>query len=111
PPDTAEVRNFDGHVERMSVEAAVRLIEEEERRREASEQTVWEQFQERSRNLSSVQAKELLRHELEQLYLYVSPVVEVRWPVQRQGLASHFDVVDTPGLCQERAAISEARRV
>lgn len=111
PPDTAEVRNFDGHVERMSVEAAVRLIEEEERRREASEQTVWEQFQERSRNLSSVQAKELLRHELEQLYLYVSPVVEVRWPVQRQGLATHFDVVDTPGLWQERGAISDARRV
>src|SRR5690606_13277338 len=102
PEGVAEVRTYQGKVERLSVDEARRLIAQEERRREESENKVWELFQERSRQLRSVADKEVLRRELETLHLYRSPIVEVKWPVQKGGISGHFDVVDTPGLWQER---------
>lgn len=75
PENVAEVRTYQGHVERLSVHKAVELIAEEERRREESEEKVWQLFQERARELSSVAEKEILRQELETLYLYRSPIV------------------------------------
>src|SRR5690606_23436547 len=89
-------------VERMPVPDAMNLIADEERRREASEEKVWELFQEQARELSSVTERELLRQELELLHLYRSPIVEVKWPVRAGAITSYFDVVDTPGLWQER---------
>ena len=102
PEGVAEVRTYQGHVERLSVDEAVRLIAEEEWRRDQSEEKVWQLFRERARKLTSVTEKEILRRELETLYLYRSPIVEVKWPVPPGGIAAHFDVVDTPGLWQER---------
>lgn len=102
PPGIAQVRTYDGRVERLPVADAAALIDEEERRREESEEKVWELFQAQARHLASVTEKELLRQELEMLHLYRSPIVEVRWPVRAAGISRHFDVVDTPGLWQER---------
>ena len=102
PDGVAEVRYVDGRVQRMTVSEAAALIAAEERRQEESEELVWRLFQERARLLSSITDKELLRHELEILHLYRSPVVEVKWPVSDGPLTRHFDVVDTPGLWQER---------
>lgn len=102
PEDIAEIRTYDGRVERMPVPDAMNLIADEERRREASEEKVWELFQEQARELSSVTERELLRQELELLHLYRSPIVEVKWPVRAGAITSYFDVVDTPGLWQER---------
>ena len=48
PEGVAEVRTYQGHVERLSVDEAVRLIAEEEWRRDQSEEKVWQLFRERA---------------------------------------------------------------
>ncbi|MBO8140931.1 MAG: 50S ribosome-binding GTPase [Firmicutes bacterium] len=102
PPTAAEVRTYDGTVQTLTVDEAVQLIADEETRRAESERTVQKRFREMSASLATVAEKEVLRQELEEIHLYRSPIVEVRWPVAAEGLARVFDVVDTPGLWQER---------
>lgn len=93
----------DGKVELYNEDAAKELIIQEEEKREESEDILDREFKERSKLLTNIDEKKILRSELEEQILYRSSIREVRWAldnISEKSILNHFSLVDTPGLSQ-----------
>lgn len=104
---SVEILWKDGRRTQHSVDEARALLDEEERKFEASEARVRSEHQRLLRlhgsSLSRADRLEL-RARLERLYLYRSPITHVRWPCRPGRVLNQFNVVDTPGLKQAGVA-------
>ena len=96
----AEIRYADGHSELKSFSDTKKIIAEEEKKREASEEFVQEEFDKTKGYLKTIQAKKEKLEELRKYKLYKSDIVEVHWPVASNDLLRNFRLVDTPGIKQ-----------
>lgn len=93
----------DGKVELYAEDSAKELIIQEEEKREETEDILDREFKKRSKLLTSIDEKKILRSELEEQILYRSPIREVRWAldnISEKSILNHFSLVDTPGLSQ-----------
>lgn len=100
--EKVEIVFKDGSVKLMGFEEAKLFLENEERKRMDSEDRIYEMYRQEVVKYKTVEEKEELRAFLEKTMLYISPVVEVRWPVESNGkILDNFRLVDTPGLEQK----------
>lgn len=87
-------------------EAKARIMEEESKR-EAAMNQCHEKMQlvrEKVKELPIKMRQEMLKEAQKQVnekYQYISPIIEVRWPLQGSEILKHFQIVDTPGLTQD----------
>lgn len=85
---------------------AKKLIEDEERKREESEDKVEKEFKNRSKSLNTAIDKSTLRREVQNEFLYRSEIYEVRWALNNisdTSVLDKFSLIDTPGLSQDHA--------
>lgn len=93
--------------ELLPVQEAKARITEEESKREAAMNQCHEKMQlvrEKVKELPIKMRQEMLKEAQKQVnekYQYISPIIEVRWPLQGSEILRHFQIVDTPGLTQD----------
>ncbi len=93
--------------ELLPVQEAKARITEEESKREAAMNQCHEKMQlvrEKVKELPIKMRQEMLKEAQKQVnekYQYISPIIEVRWPLQGSEILKHFQIVDTPGLTQD----------
>lgn len=93
----------DGSEKLMTHQSAQQLVDDEECKREASEDESDKQFKKQSTGCKTIEEKEELKKELYHQYVYCSPVREVQWPITTQdekSILNKFTLIDTPGLWQ-----------
>lgn len=100
----------------LSVEDAKAFIDEEEAKRETSVQKIQECIKEKMDTIHKVckaqhipykevaDKIEAYKERVWQEKLYTSVVIEAKWPVATNELLANFQIVDTPGLRQNRMA-------
>ncbi|MBE6023349.1 MAG: hypothetical protein E7231_08965 [Cellulosilyticum sp.] len=100
----------------LTEEEAKNFIEAEEEKREASIRKIQECIKEKTDTISKVckaqhipfrEVADKLEAYKQRLWaeeLYTSPIIEARWQVPTNELLANFQVVDTPGLRQNRVA-------
>ena len=103
-------------VSTLSVEEANRVIKEEEAKRDASVYKIQENIKEKTDAVQKIcKAQHLPFREVadkleaykERLWreeLYTSSIIEAKWPVETNDILANFQIVDTPGLRQNRLA-------
>lgn len=103
-------------VSTLSIEDAQKLIEQEEEKREASVHKIQANIKEKTEAIQKIcKAQHLPFREVadkleaykERLWreeLYTSDIVEAKWPVETNEILANFQIVDTPGLRQNRLA-------
>ena len=96
----AEIRYRDGSAELKTFEETKRILAEEERKFEASEDLIETELMKYQEQLKSIQAKREKKEELRKYKLYRSPITEVHWPMPVNSLLKNFRLVDTPGINQ-----------
>jgi GTPase SAR1 family protein len=99
--DEVEIKYNNGLSEYLSYEEAQAMLEEEEIKREKSDEEVRKELRKQMQTLDTIEEKEELKEALEKHLLYKSPVIEARWPVQKNKVLEDFQLVDTPGLVQD----------
>lgn len=104
-------------VRTLSSEDAKKLIEEEETRRDHSIHKIQKEIKDKTETIQKIcKAQHLAFREVsdkleaykERLWreeLYTSDIIEVKWPVETNEILTHFQIVDTPGLRQNRLGI------
>ena len=103
---TVRVHYRNGTTKSCTEQEAKKLIEEEERKREDSEEKFDKEFKNRSKMLNTPEEKSELRRELQNKLLYRSEVCEVRWglnKINETSILNKFSLIDTPGLSQVHA--------
>lgn len=90
----------DGKVVKMTRKEAKELLIKEEKQREDSLERIEDEFELKRKEAKTIEDKKKLKQELTDCYLYLSPVVETRWPFPKNELLNSFRLVDTPGLKQ-----------
>ena len=100
----------------LSMEHAKALIDEEEAKREESIYRIQENIKEKTNMIHKVCAAqhipykevankiEAYKERIWKEELYTSSIVEAKWPVATNELLANFQIVDTPGLRQNRIA-------
>lgn len=100
----------------LSEEDAKQLIDEEEAKREESIKKIRNAIKEKTDLLSKVckaqgvpyrevaEKLEAYKQRVWQEELYTSSIIEARWPVASNEILANFQIVDTPGLRQNRIA-------
>lgn len=103
-------------VEVVSYKEAKERIDEEERKRDESIDKIQASIKEKTEILNKVcKAQhipyrevagklEAYKTKLWEEQLYISSIIEAKWPVETNGLLDNFQIVDTPGLRQNRGA-------
>jgi len=97
----AEIRYRDGHREYKTFAETKKIVQEEEDKREVSEDKVQAIFEEERGHLKTVLAKKERQDELRKYMLYRSDITEIHWPVPMNPLLKNFRLVDTPGTQQQ----------
>ena len=97
----AEVRYRDGKKELKSFEETKRILAEEERKFDESEDLIETELAQYQEHLKTVQAKREKKDELRKYKLYRSGITEVHWPVPINPILRSFRLVDTPGINQK----------
>lgn len=87
-------------------EAKARIVEEESKRETAMNQCheKMQLVREKVKELPIKMRQEMIKEAQKQInekYQYISPIIEVRWPLQGSEILKHFQIVDTPGLTQD----------
>ena len=103
---SVRMRYRDGTEQFYTEQDAKKLIENEERKREESEDKVDKEFRNHSKALNTPEEKSELRRELQDKFLYRSKVYEVRWglnKINETSILNKFSLIDTPGLSQAHA--------
>jgi GTPase Era involved in 16S rRNA processing len=93
----------DGTKRFVDFESAKKIINDEENKREISEDVVDQKFKEKAGLCKTVEEKEDLKNELSHKYIYRSSIREVHWPMATQdnsSILNKFSLVDTPGVWQ-----------
>ena len=93
----------DGKVEESFVDEVKKIVEQEEKKREESEDLIFDKYRELSGKFNTIEDKEQIKQELYQKYLYKSSIREINWPVVvdcPESILKSYVVVDTPGLWQ-----------
>lgn len=99
----AVIKYRNGQEKILSINDAKKIIEEEELKREDSEDEVEKQFRQLSKTLTVIDEKKKLREELEEQLLYRSDIKEIQWglpDLPDHSILHQFSIVDTPGLWQ-----------
>ena len=99
----AIIKYRSGQEKKLSIDDAKKIIEQEELKREDSEDEVEKQFRQLSKALTAIEEKKKLREELEEKLLYRSDIKEIQWglpDLPDHSILHQFSIVDTPGLWQ-----------
>ena len=119
--DEVQLVHYDRKGNKVAIldqEEAEKLIEEEEGRRDKSVQEIRSCIKEKTELLEKVckaqhipyrEVAEKLDAYKERVWnekLYTSSIIEAKWPVETNDILANFQVVDTPGLRQNRMASS-----
>ena len=99
----AVIKYRSGQEKKLSINEAKKIIEQEELKREDSEDEVEKQFRQLSKTLTAIEEKKKLREELEEKLLYRSDIKEIQWglpDLPDHSILHQFSIVDTPGLWQ-----------
>lgn len=119
--DEVQLVHYDGKGNKIAYlekDEAEKLITEEEARRDESVQEIRSCIKEKTELLEKVckaqhvpyrEVAEKLEAYKERVWdekLYTSSIIEAKWPVETNDILTNFQVVDTPGLRQNRMASS-----
>lgn len=99
----AVIKYRNGQEKILSINDAKKIIQDEELKREDSEDEVEKQFRQFSKALTAIEEKKKLREELEEKLLYRSDIKEIQWglpDLPDHSILHQFSIVDTPGLWQ-----------
>lgn len=103
PTDVIVKYRSDKDSKKVSYETAKKMVQEEETKREGSEDEIVRQFRQLSRELTLTEDKTNLKNELSEKLLYRSDIKEIQWGVENLpefSILRQFSIVDTPGLSQ-----------
>ena len=107
-PTEVIVKYRSGKENKISLEAAKKLINDEEVKREDSEDEIEKQFRQLSKELTLIEDKVNLKNELTEKLVYRSDIKEIQWGLEdlpKHSILHQFSIVDTPGLWQSHHGI------
>ena len=91
----------DNKIEVLPLQNGLKVLTEEEIKYKDSRKKVFQVLNEyKNSNLYSIQELKSIKNNLEEKYLYVSKITEVKYYIHNNGILNDFIIVDTPGINQ-----------